>query len=260
MINETLEGNLKVRKYQTRALMGQDAAYMVSEKIRSLMLEKEFVYMIFASAPSQSEFLEALVKDKEIDWSRIVGFHMDEYIGLNENAPQNFANFLRKNLFNHVPIRKVHFIKGDADDADKECDRYAKLLIEYPADIVCMGIGENTHIAFNDPHVADFNDPRLVKIVDLDKKSRQQQVNDGCFPTFGDVPTHAITLTIPALVNAKYLYCIVPGINKSEAIFQTLNEEIDASHPSTILRKHSNSVLFIDEDSASKLNKDTLSE
>src|SRR5690606_38953127 len=144
-------------------------------------------------------------------------------------------------------------IQGDAENIDEECERYSKLLMEHPADIVCMGIGENTHIAFNDPHVADFNDPKLVKIVDLDEKSRQQQVNDGCFPSFEDVPTHAITLTIPALTNAKYLYCMVPGKNKSRAIFQTLNEEINATYPSTILRQHPNSILFIDEDSASEL-------
>src|SRR5690606_27316506 len=258
IISETLEGSLKVRKYKSRESMGQDAARLVSDRIKSLLSEKEFVYMIFASAPSQSEFLEALIEDKDIDWSRVVGFHMDEYIGLEENAPQNFASFLRENLFDHVPINKVYFIKGDAKDIKEECDRYAELLIKYPADIVCMGIGENTHIAFNDPHVADFNDPKLVKVVDLDEKSRQQQVNDDCFAKFEDVPTHAITLTVPALVNAKYLYCMVPGKNKSKAIFQTLNEEISALYPSTILRNHKDSILFIDQDSASELIKDSI--
>lgn len=253
IINETLEGNLKVRKYNSRLSMGQDAARMVRERIKSLLSEKEFVYMIFASAPSQSEFLEALAKDKEIDWTRVVGFHMDEYIGLDAAAPQNFASFLRRNLFDLVPIKKVYFIQGDSENINEECDRYAKLLADHPTDIVCMGIGENTHIAFNDPHVADFNDPKLVKVVDLDDKSRQQQVNDGCFPTFADVPTHAITLTIPALTKAGCLFCMVPGKNKSRAIFQTLNEEISARYPSTILRQHPNSILFIDEDSASEL-------
>lgn len=253
MIDEFLEGQLKVRKYKDRGSMGRDAAHLVTERIKMLLSEQEFVYMIFASAPSQSEFLEALIKAKEIDWTRVVGFHMDEYIGLDQDAPQNFASFLRENLFNHVPISKVYFIKGDAVDIDEECKRYSELLTKYPADIVCMGIGENTHIAFNDPHVADFNDPKLVKVVDLDDKSRQQQVNDGCFAKFEDVPTHAITLTVPALVNAKYLYCMVPGKNKSRAIFQTLNESISAVHPSTILRKHHDSILFIDQDSASEL-------
>src|SRR5690606_18601963 len=253
VLDETLAGNLKVRKYESRLLMGQDAARMVREKIKSLLLDKEVVNMIFASAPSQSEFLDALAKDPEIDWSRVVGFHMDEYIGLDAAASQNFASFLRRNLFDLVPIKKVYFIKGDADNIEEECDRYAQLLIDHPTDIVCMGIGENTHIAFNDPHVADFNDPKLVKIVDLDEKSRQQQVNDGCFPAFGDVPTHAITLTIPALTNGDCLFCMVPGKNKSRAIFQTLNEEISALYPSTILRQHPNSILFIDEDSGSEL-------
>src|SRR5690606_2355596 len=147
-------------------------------------------------------------------WSKIIGFHMDEYIGLDSDHPQTFASFLRKHLFDLVPIHHVYFINGNAPEVDAECDRYAALLRKYPVDIVCMGIGENTHIAFNDPHVANFNDPKLVKIVDLDHESRQQQVNDGCFATFEAVPTHAITLTIPALVDGKHLYCMVPGKNK----------------------------------------------
>lgn len=250
MIKESLSGKLKVREYETRISMGKDAARFVSKKIKKLLVNQEYINIIFASAPSQSEFLEALVKDEEIDWTRIVGFHMDEYIGLETDDPQSFAGFLKKNLFNLVPIHEVHFINGNAESVEKESARYASLLIEKPADIVCLGIGENTHIAFNDPHVADFNDSKLVKVVDLDDKSRQQQVNDGCFSTIEDVPTHALTLTIPVLMKAKYLYCIVPGKNKKKAVYHTLNADVDPIYPSTILRVHPNAILFLDKDSA----------
>ena len=252
--NESVSGKLKVREYATRLQMGKEAAKSVSRKIQELLLEQEYVNMIFASAPSQSEFLQALVKDKGIDWSRINGFHMDEYIGLKSSAPQSFASFLRTYLFNLVPIREVYFINGEAENIEEECARYSSLLTKFPADIVCMGIGENTHIAFNEPHLADFEDSKLVKIVDLDDKSRQQQVNDGCFVTFEEVPTYAITLTIPALFNGRNLYCMVPGKNKTKAIFDTLNQEINENFPSTILRKHENAILFLDKDSAKDLN------
>lgn len=249
-MNKSQRGKLKIRASESRLAMGKDAAQFVSKKISALLGEQEYVNIIFASAPSQREFLDALAKDSQIDWSRVVGFHMDEYIGIDPEHPQSFASFLSKNLFDHVPIHQVHFIKGNSIDIEAECARYASLLIESPADIVCMGIGENTHIAFNDPHIADFNDPKFVKIVDLDHESRQQQVNDGCFLTFEEVPTHAITLTIPALLKATYVYCIVPGKNKKQAVYQTLNEEISTRYPSTILREHSNAILFIDQDSA----------
>ncbi|WP_118194957.1 glucosamine-6-phosphate deaminase [Albibacterium indicum] len=253
MINKTFQGNLQVREFATREEMGTDAAEAVATTIKDLLKEKEYVNMIFASAPSQNEFLIGLENAKDVDWSRVVAFHMDEYIGLKSDHPQTFANFLRKKLFNKLPFHKVHYIDGNADSPDGECKRYSQLLMDNPVDIVCMGIGENNHIAFNDPHVADFDDSRLVKIVDLDSESRQQQVNDGCFDSIEDVPTHALTLTIPALTNANYIYCIVPGKNKAKAVRHTLKEEISPRYPSTILRTHSDAILFLDKDSASAL-------
>jgi len=152
-----------------------------------------------------------------------------------------------------VSFNEVHYINGNAEDLAAECIRYAHLLLQYPADIVCMGIGENTHIAFNDPHMADFNDPLMVKIVSLDEMSRQQQVNDGCFATLDEVPASAITLTVPALLQAHYIYCIVPGNNKAMAVFHTINGEVDEKYPSTSLKKHNNAILYLDKESAAKL-------
>jgi glucosamine-6-phosphate deaminase len=241
--------SLTTKVFESRSSMGLDAANLVSEKISELLKTKQFINMIFAAAPSQNDFLDELTK-KDIEWNRINAFHMDEYVGLDPNAPQGFGNFLKDRLFNKVLFRSVQYLNGNADDLEAECDRYANLLSLQPADIVCMGIGENTHLAFNDPHVADFNDQQVVKIVDLDMECRQQQVNDGCFSTIEEVPAYALTLTVPALVKAAYVYCIVPGEKKANAVYHTLNECITEKYPSTILRKHSNAILFIDEKSS----------
>jgi glucosamine-6-phosphate deaminase len=251
-MRELTREKLKVRIFETRSLMGIAAAEALSQKIRELLETKEVVNIIFAAAPSQNEFLAEL-KEKDVEWNRINAFHMDEYVGLNKDAPQGFGNFLKERLFEKVPLREVHYLNGNATDPEQECKRYAELLNKNPTDIVCLGIGENTHLAFNDPHVADFNDPKIVKLVDLDEKCRLQQVNDGCFGTVGDVPTHALTITIPALFKAHYAYAVVPGELKANAIYHTLNSKMDENYPSTILRKHKNAVLFIDEASAKRI-------
>lgn len=243
------QDQLEVNISATRAAMGLLAADRVSAEINELLQTKEYINMIFAAAPSQNEFLEALTA-KAIDWKRVNAFHMDEYIGLSPEAPQGFGNFLRERLFNKVPFNSVAYLNGNAEDQEAECKRYSELLKQYPAHICCLGIGENTHLAFNDPHVADFNDPRLVKIVDLDQACRQQQVNDGCFTTLDKVPQNALTLTIPALFKAASLYCMVPGKNKARAIYHTITAPVTEEYPSTILRTHSHAVLFTDEDSA----------
>lgn len=228
--------------------MGLAAAIAVAEKINELFNVKPFVNIVFAAAPSQNEFLEALLM-QGIDWTRINAFHMDEYLNLEADASQGFGNFLKERLFSKATFNSVNYLNGNAPDADEECLRYADLLTRFPADIVCLGIGENTHLAFNDPHVANFNDPVLVKVVDLDNACRIQQVNDGCFARIEDVPTHALTLTIPALVSAPYLYIIVPGEKKAEAVYHTLNAAISEKYPSTILRKHLDALLFADDKS-----------
>lgn len=204
--------------------------------------------MVFAAAPSQNEFLEALVEDKDIDWSRITAFHMDEYIGLEEDAPQRFSQFLKERLFDLVKPGELHLIQS-SNGAEEECRRYAELLNKAPIDIICLGIGENGHIAFNDPPVADFNDPHTMKPVELDDACRQQQVNDGCFPSFDDVPTHALTLTIPTMMSASHLFCIVPGTTKREAVMHTLNGPITTDCPASVLRNHPDCTLYVDTDS-----------
>ncbi len=251
---ELKKEELTVKIYPTSKEMAYEAAIDVSTKIRELLATKEYINMIFAAAPSQSEFMSYLIAMDDIEWGRIHAFHMDEYIGLDEDAPQGFGNFLRRNLFDRVPFRQVFYMNGLAP-AERECERYANLLHEYPADIVCLGIGENGHIAFNDPHVADFKDPFYVKVVNLDEVCRQQQVNDKCFDEIEQVPTHALTLTIPALILAPYMYCIVPFKTKAQAIYNTLMTEISEDCPASILRTKEGAILYLDPDSSSLLDK-----
>ncbi|AHF15774.1 6-phosphogluconolactonase [Niabella soli] len=250
----SVENNaLIIKRYITRDAMGAAAAGAVADRIHELLSEKDTVNMIFAAAPSQNEFLAHLL-GQPIPWERIVALHMDEYVDLPADAPQGFGNFLKERLFDKAPFQSVHYLNGNAADLIIECDRYAQLLTAHPPDIVCLGIGENGHIAFNDPPVADFNDPRLVKVVDLDAACLQQQVNDGCFAVLEAVPRRALTLTIPALMRGKYLYCMVPAASKARAVYNTLHAAIDPLYPSTILRSHANVVLFLDEESSALLD------
>lgn len=245
--------NLSVNVFNTRAEMGCAAATDVKNCILSVLKTKDTVNMIFAAAPSQNEVLSQLVADKDIPWERINAFHMDEYIGLSPDAPQCFGNFLREHIFGLVPFKSVNYIDASATDADAECLRYSKLLANNPVDIVVLGIGENGHIAFNDPPVADFGDKKTAKPVALDEICRNQQVNDGCFATIEDVPTTAITLTVPALFAGKHLFCVVPAATKANAVYSTLRGEIGEHCPATILRRHESAALYLDADSSKLL-------
>lgn len=245
---------LLVKIVPDRKEMGIVAANEAAERIIKLQEEKEELNMIFAAAPSQNEFIEHLIANKSIEWNRINAFHMDEYIGLADDAPQRFGNFLKDRIFSRVPFKSVNYINGLAEDIDEECKRYSNLLEKYPADIICLGIGENGHIAFNDPGVADFNDDKLVKVADLDLVCRQQQVNDKCFDELDEVPKQALTLTIPALLRGKYLFCIVPAKTKAQAVYNTINGEISEDCPATILRTKENVTLYLDADSSSLLD------
>ena len=244
---------LEVRIFETRAEMGNAAAADIQRKFCELLREKPYINVIFAAAPSQNEVLASLALDKEIDWSRIHAYHMDEYIGLPADAPQGFGNFLRAHIFDLVPFASVNLIDSSATDASLEAERYGRMLDEHLPDVVVMGIGENGHIAFNDPPVADFRDPKTVKAVKLDEICRNQQVNDGCFASIDEVPTHALTLTVPALTRAPYLFCIVPAPSKAWAVKETLTGSIDEHCPASILRTHDNAILYLDRDSAANL-------
>jgi len=245
-------GELKVQRFETRQEMGAAAAGDIRDRILELLQKKEMINMIFAAAPSQNEVLQALADDPAIPWQRIRAFHMDEYIGLCKDAPQSFGNFLRRHLFDLVNFQSVYYIDSTAAP-EVAAEEYSRLLREYPVDIVVMGIGENGHIAFNDPGFADFDDPEIVKTVVLDPVCRQQQVNDGCFDSLKDVPMCALTLTVPALMAAPWKFCIVPSKSKALAVQHTLLGPITEKTPASILRLQPNAVMYLDKESGSLL-------
>ena len=251
-MKELRADQLKVKILPDRATMGKAAAEDIVTAIRRALDKKAQINMLFAAAPSQNEVLNALTVS-DVEWNRIHAFHMDEYIGLDREAPQSFGNFLTEHLSGRVPFRSVHLINCGTPDPEAECGRYAGLLEQNPLDIVVMGIGENGHIAFNDPWVADFHDEKKVKIVLLDEVCRQQQVNDGCFASIDLVPKSAITLTCPVFRDAPQLFCIVPGPTKANAVRNTVFGKIGEECPATILRQHPAAVLYLDGDSAALL-------
>ena len=242
---------MELNVFNSRQEMGKAAAKAVETRILKVLEEKENIRIVFAAAPSQNEFLAALSISEAIPWERITAFHMDEYVGLSKDSPALFSNFLKRKLFDKLPFREIHLIDGN-QNTNTECQRYASLLHNAPIDLVCMGIGENGHIAFNDPPVADFNDDQTVKTVELDAICRQQQVNDGCFPTLEAVPTHALTLTVPILLNADFICCVVPSQSKKQAVTATISGPIEPQCPSSILRIHGNCHLFTDTEAYSE--------
>lgn len=235
--------------YDTREELGKAAASEAAAYIRDLLKEKEYIRCIFAAAPSQNEFLNSFFAEPNVDFSRIDALHMDEYIGLPSSDPRSFRSFLEY-YFRRVPLHTMNFLDG-TNDLKRECDRYSKLLLQAPVDVVFMGIGENGHIAFNDPQVADFHDPYWIKAVDLDRASREQQVHDGCFDSIDNVPERALTLTIPALMMAGRHFCIVPSELKAKALQKTLTGPISESCPASILRTKQGVRMFADRASYS---------
>lgn len=238
-------GASNIMAFDSRDAMACAAAGAIARQIKKVAQTKSVVRIIFAAAPSQTETLSKLCDMDDIPWGQITAFHMDDYLDIAPEAPQRFANWLETHLFSKVGFGSVHRI-ASSGTPEEICNAYAALLCEAPIDIVCLGIGVNGHIAFNDPPVADFDDPQRVKVVELDDVCRQQQVDDDCFAKYSDVPTHAVTLTIPALTSADAMFCVVPGAHKKAAIKAALEGPISISCPASILRKHRNSFIFLD--------------
>ena len=243
---------LEVLQYPDRASLGEEAGQRVALALRAAIAARGEARVIFACAPSQDEFFDALAA-QPVDWSKVVIFHMDEYVSLLDTHPSSFRSYLREHLLAqiHTP-RTVNFIHAEAP-AEYEIARYSALLAESPVDIACLGIGENGHLAFNDPPVTDFADPARVKVVALDDQCRDQQVHDRRFVSLEDVPTHALTLTIPALMSAREISCVVPGPRKTVAVRDTLLGPIATSCPASILRTHPRATLHIDDAAAALL-------
>jgi len=248
-------GELNVYVYESRPRMGEAAASVIASEIRRAIQERGKATVILASAPSQNEFLANLAAAPDIDWTRVTAFHLDEYLGMDDRAPQSFRRFLIDRLVNKVPLGEFHGLRGDAPGGTEEANRYAELLKQNPPDFAVLGIGENGHLAFIDPPFCDFNDPQAVKVVELDEVCRNQQVNDGAFATLDDVPRDALSLTIPTLIARPKLFAIAPGPAKRQAIKNTVEGPVSTQCPASILRTHADEHLFIDNDSAEFLSQ-----
>ncbi len=240
---------LQYRVYHDSKALGIAAAEFVSETLKRTLRKKDQAHLILATGASQFEFLEALKKTDGINWSRITVFHLDEYIGLDEQHPASFRRYLRERILDAVKPAQIHFIAGDGEDINGEIELYTQHLGAIDIDLACIGIGENGHIAFNDPPVADFDDPSWVKIVELDHACRMQQVGEGWFNGLPDVPTHALTLTIPAIMRSKTISCVVPDARKAEAVRKTLTGPVSTMCPASILRTHGDCWLWLDRES-----------
>ncbi|SHJ96336.1 glucosamine-6-phosphate deaminase [Pseudozobellia thermophila] len=252
MEKELIIENIPVGIYNNPKEMGKAAADFVERTLKEAIAQKGGANLILATGSSQFTFLESL-KERDIDWKKITVFHLDEYKGISNQHPASFRKYLKERILDEVAPKKTYYLNGDAEDLEQEMLYYTNELKKHPIDLACIGIGENGHIAFNDPPVADFNDPKWVKLVTLDEACKKQQTGEGWFPTLDDVPDQALTLTITAILNCDTISCVVPDERKAEAVRNTLYHEISTDCPATILRTHPKTKIFLDNGSASKL-------
>lgn len=253
LLHEKTVDDLSIEIYQTNQQMGEAAAEEAAAAIKEAISSKNIANIMLATGNSQLSFLKKLTKIKDIYWPAVNIFHLDEYLDLPFEHPASFSSYLKKNFLRHANVSSFFPVPGHPQDPETACRGYEYLLKAHPIDVCCAGIGENGHLAFNEPGVADFEDPVWVKVVKLEEKSRQQQINEGHFKSIKDVPTHAISVTIPGLLAAKKIFCIVPESRKSGAVYSTLNKPVDPKFPASILRKTKKAKLFLDMESASRI-------
>jgi glucosamine-6-phosphate deaminase len=246
---------LTVKAFDNVDALARGAAEDAAVALRDALAQRGEANVMLATGNSQLAFLAELVEYDDIAWQHVRAFHMDEYVGIDEGHGASFRRYMRERVAAFVPLKEFHYIRGDTGDAEDEAERYASLLRAHPLDLCCCGIGENGHLAFNDPPVADFDDPRAVKVVALDTASRRQQVGEGHFATLDDVPTHAITVTIPALLAASRVLAIVPEGRKVDAVRRALYGPISTECPASTLRRQANATLYLDDASAAALEQ-----
>ena len=246
-------GTLAVEVYEDRGALGQAAAAVAASRLRELAKQHETVPVIFATGDSQRATLHALAAMQDVPWSQIIGFRMDEYVGLPEDHPASFSRYMRENLTSRVQLQHMYEIDGAEANVQKTCWEYAELLRAHSPLLCLLGVGENGHLAFNDPAEALFDDPIDVKQVTLDLVCRQQQVNEGAFANVAEMPERAITITVPALFRVPELVLSIPGPRKAKIVKRTLYDPISTSCPATVLRRHPNATVFLDRASAAEL-------
>ena len=245
---------LPVRVHETQLSLACDAAHIAHSQLLSTLNTQGKAAVILATGNSQIQFLDQLIRLGGIDWSLVTLFHMDEYLGIDGHHSASFRRYMRERVETRVKPKTFHYLEGDSLEPIKECERYGRLLAAQPIDLCCMGVGENGHIAFNDPPVADLNDPLKVKIVQLDRACRMQQVGEGHFPNLETVPQYALTLTIPTLCSARRIICICPEKRKAAAVKAMLQGPIGSACPATALRRQPQATLLVDRESTALLS------
>ncbi len=251
-IREFQVEKLTVKVFETKEELGNAAAQAAAKYLATLQ-KQEYINLLFSTGASQFPLVDGL-REQSIEWKKIHGFHLDEYKGMSADHPASFRLWLRERIEKAFKPARFSYIEGNAKDADQECNRYSQLIVANPIDLAFIGIGENGHIAFNDPPVADFDDPKQVKVVLLDEDCRKQQLGEGWFPTLEDVPREALTLTIPGILRSEVIISVVPDKRKANAVKNALSGPITTACPASILRTHQNVTLYLDRDSASLLD------
>jgi glucosamine-6-phosphate deaminase len=247
-------GTIKLEIHADQKAAGEAAARSAAQALKQLDQTRSEIGVIFATGASQLETLHALTSMPDLPWKKVHGFHLDEYVGMDENHPASFRRYLRENLTERVPMAEFFEIDGSSPDSDRVRQKYVQALREANPQVCLLGIGENGHLAFNDPSEANFDDPDAMKVVTLDAACRQQQLAEGWFARFEEVPEQALTLTIPTLLKVPKLIVSVPGRRKAQSVRRTLEEPISTACPATILRAHPDVTIYLDEESASELN------
>ncbi|NEO28386.1 MAG: glucosamine-6-phosphate deaminase [Kamptonema sp. SIO4C4] len=250
MNKQFLVEHLTVQVYPSKQQVAQVAAAATRDYLQQVIQQRGEANIIFATGSSQLRFLQALTALEGIDWSKITCFHLDEYLGLSATHPASFRHYLAEQITTKVQPRQFYYIQGDADEPISECDRYTQLLKSRTLDLCCLGIGENGHLAFNEPHLADFYDPALIKLVKLDATNRQQQVQQGNFPSLDQVPQYAYTLTVPVICSAQKILCFAFGTRKANIIQTMLSETVSPACPASILRHQAQASLYLDTEAA----------
>ena len=242
---------MQLEVFDTKVELGQAAARDAAKIINQAIAERRAAYVIAATGASQFEFLDSLVTE-EIDWAKVVFFHLDEYVGLPESHPASFRRYLKERILSRIQPRSFHLINGEAGDVYEECRRVGELIARETIDVAFVGIGENGHLAFNDPP-ADFDTDEPYIVVNLDQKCRQQQVGEGWFKSLDEVPTQAISMSIKQILRSRHILCIVPDQRKAAAVKNCVELEVSTTHPASVLQKHDSVKLYLDRDSASLL-------
>ena len=248
---------MKIHVYNDTGALGDSAGTAAGAFIREAIQEKGAAHIILATGTSQFETLNKLIADENIDWTKVVMFHLDEYIGLPITHPASFRKYLQDRFLENVPpLKAVYLINGEEDPV-KECDRLNDEIRKYPIDVALVGIGENGHLAFNDPP-ADFDTEQPYIVVDLDAQCQQQQLGEGWFKTMEEVPTQAISMSVKQIMKSKHIVCSVPDARKAKAVQNTVEQPVSNQYPASILQLHPSCLLYLDQESASLLHSDNI--